>query len=94
MPVAHPDLAAGLDLGTYSSKLYDSSSVQSCQAAGSKKARLGKFTSAPNNHHLSLDALACHAARIVMSQTARSQLHTWLEWCPVSVDLVRGQVQG
>ncbi|CAK0764975.1 hypothetical protein CVIRNUC_003212 [Coccomyxa viridis] len=41
VPVAHPDLAAGLDLGTYSSKLYNSSSVQSCQAAGSTEARLG-----------------------------------------------------
>ncbi|CAL5219950.1 g1882 [Coccomyxa viridis] len=41
VPVAHPDLAAALDLTTYSSKIYRTSSVQSCRAKGTPEARLG-----------------------------------------------------
>lgn len=41
VPVAHPDLAAALDLATYSSKLYRASSVQSCRAKGDSTTRIG-----------------------------------------------------
>ena len=41
VPVAHPDLAAALNLATYSSRIYRTSSVQSCKAKGDPEARLG-----------------------------------------------------
>ena len=46
VPVAHPDLAAALDLTTYSSKIYRTSSVQSCRAKGAPEARLGEHNTA------------------------------------------------
>lgn len=39
--VAHPDLAAGLDLTTYSSTIYESCSIQSCQPKNAAEVRLG-----------------------------------------------------
>ncbi|EIE20824.1 choline monooxygenase, partial [Coccomyxa subellipsoidea C-169] len=40
--IAHPDLAAGLDLTTYSSTIYESCSIQSCQPKNAAKVRLGE----------------------------------------------------
>jgi choline monooxygenase len=43
--VAHPELAAGLDLGSYRSELFERLSIQSCQPA----APLGSTTDAGDN---------------------------------------------
>lgn len=39
--VAHPELAAGLDLPSYRSTIYESCSIQSCQPNSAAEARLG-----------------------------------------------------
>lgn len=50
VPVAHPDLAAALDLATYGSRIYRTSSVQSCRAKGDPQARLGEYSMAKSLH--------------------------------------------
>ena len=51
VPVAHPDLTAALDLATYSSRIYRTSSVQSCRAKGDPEARLGEHSMARSCVH-------------------------------------------
>ena len=91
MPVAHPDLAAGLDLGTYTSKLYTGSSVQSCQAAGDPEARLGEITLA--DCLLSAAALASYGGMVDMLQVGCQDWLVVLEQHPVRVYSARKQVQ-
>lgn len=42
MQLAHPQLAAGLDLTSYISTIYERCSIQSCQPKTAAEARLGE----------------------------------------------------
>lgn len=71
MPLAHPDLAADLDLATYTSVLYETSSVQTCRAKG---ARLGdapaiwiRFHSATQHNRLGCRGVATKSSTLILA---------------------------